>query len=93
MEHTPRSDTPLEAPAALVAAVGALLVFFVAIALTALPGGRPTASVTVLVLVAVVVGVGGVGGTGYDHVNCSSTSATNAATLSPTNDSATTGAA
>lgn len=62
MEHTPRSDTPLEAPAALVAAVGALLVFFVAIALTALPGGRPTASVTVLVLVAVVVGVGGAGG-------------------------------
>ena len=62
MEQPQRSDTPLEAPSALVAAVGALLVFLVAIALTALPGGRPTTSVTVLVLVAVVVGVGGAGG-------------------------------
>ncbi len=62
MERHRTPDPTLEASAALTASLGALLAFFVAIALTALPGGRPEPAITVLVLVAVVVAVGGVGG-------------------------------
>ncbi len=57
-----RGPDPLVSGDPLAASLGALVVFGVAVGLTALPGGRPPASVTVLVLVAVVVAVGGLGG-------------------------------